>query len=92
MKKKPTSKTKRHARSQGAAPCSALDLRTMQILDEGHWIDLISNARTDEGRKRVYRRMCRENPKGPPYGMRIITVHCEHLGRLKEKNGRRLYE
>lgn len=31
---------------------------------------------------RVYKQMCRENPTGSPFGMRIITVHMEHLGRF----------
>jgi hypothetical protein len=57
-----------------------MNKRVMQILEDGHWLDVATRARTEDGMTRVYRRMCRENPKGPPYGMRIITVHFEHLG------------
>ena len=64
------------------ATTGSADYRLLQILDDARWIDVICRARSDEGFKRVYRRLCRANPKGPPYGMRIITVHCEHLGRL----------
>jgi len=55
---------------------------TMQVLEDGHWIDVSTRAKAPHGMKRIYKKMCQENPKGPPYGMRIITVHFEHLGRL----------
>ncbi len=31
---------------------------------------------------RVYRAMCRENPQGPPYGMRIVEIKKQYLGRV----------
>lgn len=58
---------------------------TMQILEDGHWLDVHTRAKTLDGMKRVYRTMCRENPRGAPYGMRAITVHFEHLGRLRSR-------
>lgn len=60
--------------------------KTMQILEGGHWLDVHTRARTDEGMRRVYRQMCREKPQGPPYGFRIITVHEEHLGRFPHRS------
>jgi hypothetical protein len=58
----------------------------LQVLEDGHWIDVCTRARTEEGMKRAYQKMCRENTKGAPYGMRIITVHFEHLGRFSNKS------
>lgn len=53
-----------------------------QVLWDNRWIDVVTRARSREGMKRAYRKMCREAGVGPPYGMRIVTVHFEHLGRL----------
>jgi hypothetical protein len=54
----------------------------MQVLEDGKWCDVLTRAKSAEGMKRVYRTMCKIQPKGPPYGMRIITVQFECLGRL----------
>lgn len=56
---------------------------TMQILDDGAWIDVMTRARDEKGMKRLYARMCNERPFGPPYGLRLVFLHFEHLGRLK---------
>lgn len=50
----------------------------MEVAD----IDVYTRARDVKGFQRIYKRMCNDNPKGPPYGMRVITVDFEHLGRL----------
>lgn len=58
----------------------------LEILEDGHWVPVVTRARTRKGMTRVYRDICRENPKGPPYGMRIVTVHFEHLGRFSKRD------
>jgi len=58
---------------------------TMQVLEDGKWCDVLTRANTEAGMKRVYRSMCKMHPKGPPYGMRVIVVQFEHLGRLPNK-------
>lgn len=55
---------------------------TMQVLEDGAWRDVVTRARDEKGMKRLYARLCNENPSRAPYGLRIVTVHLEHLGRL----------
>lgn len=63
--------------------CSPLPAGTqLHVLDHGAWEEVWTRARTTAGMIRVYKAMCRANPSGPPYGMRIVTVHMEHLGRF----------
>ena len=54
----------------------------MQILQNNNWVDVWTRARTIEGKIRVYKRFLRENKNGSPpvCGMRLITIHGEHLG------------
>lgn len=52
----------------------------MQVLEDGKWCDVITRARTLRGMIKVYNKM--SSPSDPPYGMRIITVHMEKLGRF----------
>ena len=76
-----------------ATPCSATrpPAKRMQILEEGHWIDVDTRATTPAGFERIYKRLCRENGdrlgRGQPVvcGMRIITRHFECLGQLTSK-------
>lgn len=56
--------------------------RLLQILEDGRWMDVDTRARTIKGMVRVYKTLCRNSPNGAPYGMRIVDVKFEHLGRF----------
>lgn len=58
----------------------------LEILDGGAWYTVDCRARTRDGMRRVYRKMCKDNPNGPPFGMRIVTVHEEFLGRFANRS------
>lgn len=58
----------------------------MQILQFNHWIDVHTRCQTKAGMKRIYKAFVKENTLVDPVcGMRIITVHFEHLGAFPRK-------
>ena len=63
---------------------------TMQVLEENHWLDVRTRANTVAGIVRVYRRMCREQSEPIICGLRIITVHASHYGRLMREGAERM--
>jgi hypothetical protein len=54
----------------------------LEILEDGKWMTVNTRASTRAGMIRVYNALCRQNPHGAPYGMRIVTIHEEILGRV----------
>jgi hypothetical protein len=56
----------------------------MQILEDGHWIDVETRAKSFAGMRRVYRALCKGS--GPnfkmPSGYRIFREEERHLGVL----------
>lgn len=63
----------------------------MQVLEANHWVDVHTRCHTEDGMKRIYKAFLKDNALPhrsvePVCGMRIITVHFEHLGAFPRKS------
>lgn len=74
-------------------PMSTVELQrrlVMQVLENNHWVDVHTRCQTQSGMERIYKSFLEENKlphkaNEPVCGMRIITIHFEHLGKLPRK-------